>query len=77
MPKGAKMIHIYYGDDRIKAQQAIVRLLGKDYEVFDGAELTPSDLPSLFQGTSLFNESRKILIKDFSENKSISEKLTD
>ena len=71
------MIHIYYGDDRIKAQQAIVQLLGKDYEVFDGPELTPGDLPSLFQGTSLFNESRKILIKDFSENKSLADKLVD
>lgn len=71
------MINLYYGDDRPRTQQAIKKLLGSDYEVFDGSTLTPADLPSLFQGTSLFGDKRKILIKDLSDNKSTWEKLPD
>lgn len=71
------MIYLYYGDDRIKTKQAIDRTLGKGYEVVDGTEISPNDLPSIFLGTSLFNPQRKILIKDLSENKPAFEKLPD
>lgn len=69
------MIRIFYGDDRVKAQQEIRRLLGEDYEVLDGSDLTLSDLPNIFLGTSLFNDKRQILIRDFTANKSIYEEL--
>lgn len=69
------MIYLYYGDDRPKAKQSIDRTLGQDYETIDGAEISPNDLPSIFHGTSLFGEQRKILIKDLSENKPAFEKL--
>lgn len=71
------MIYLYYGDDRLKIQQEITKLLGNNYEVFDGSDLDFSDLPSIFFGTSLFGESRHILIKDLSENKNLFSKLVD
>lgn len=71
------MIQIFYGDDRTKAERAIRQFLGSDYEVFDGPTLEPSDLPSLFLGTSLFGDTRRILIKDLSESKSAWAKLPD
>ena len=69
------MIYLFYGDDRTRARQAIDRLLGKNYEVIDGTELNSTDLPSIFLGTSLFGDTRKILLKDLSENKPLFEKL--
>ena len=69
------MIRVFYGDDRIKAKQEIERLLGKGYEVLDGAELTVDDLPSIFLGASLFTDKRQILIRDFTTNRAIYEEL--
>ena len=63
------MIKVFYGDDRVKAKQEITKLLGADYEVFDGPEITTNDLPSIFLGLSLFTEKRNILIRDFTANK--------
>lgn len=63
------MIQIFTGDDRVRAQQEIKKLLGKDYEVIEGAEINLADLPSIFYGASLFCEKRKILIRDFTANK--------
>lgn len=71
------MIKIFTGDDRIRANQEIGKLLGNNYEIIEGADLEPSDLPNIFQGTSLFAENRKILIRDLSENKPAFEKLPD
>ena len=71
------MIKIFYGDDRVRAQQEIAKFLGSNYEIIEGAELTPADLPSLFLGNSLFNDKRTILIRDFSTNKPVYEKLPD
>lgn len=71
------MINLYYGDDRKKAQSFIYRQFGKDYEVIDGSEINISDLPSIFLGTSLFGDKRKILIKDLSENKPAFENLSN
>ncbi len=72
------MIKFFYGDDRVRAGQAIEKFLGtKDYEVIEGAELTLADLPSIFLGQSLFSDSRNVLIRDLSVNKSVYEKLPD
>ncbi|MBR3230929.1 hypothetical protein IKF73_02810 [Candidatus Saccharibacteria bacterium] len=71
------MIRVFYGTDRVRANSEIARLLGPDHEVYEGTDLTPADLPSLFLGTSLFNPQRKILIRDFFANKPTAEKLLD
>jgi DNA polymerase III delta subunit len=63
------MIRIFYGDNRVMAQKVIVQQLGKDYEVIEADKLQRDDMPSVFLGTSLFGETRSILIKDLSENK--------
>ena len=51
-----RMIKIFTGNDRVRALKAIAQFLGEDYEVFDGANLEPHDLPNIFWGTSLFGE---------------------
>ncbi len=58
------MITIFTGDDRVKIQAEIKKLLGSNYEIFDGEDLQISDIYSICQGNSLFETSRKILIKD-------------
>ena len=63
------MMRIFYGDDRVKAQQEIKRILGDDYEIIEGTELDINDLPSVFLGASLFSDTRHILIRDISLNK--------
>ena len=69
------MIKILTGDDRVKAGREIERELGSDYEVVEGADLMPADLPSIFQGASLFDETRRILIRDVSGNKAVFDEL--
>lgn len=72
------MLKVYAGDDRVAAQKAVKRVLGADYEVFEGENLQLTDLPSIFQGTSLFGaETRQILLKDVAENAVVWEKLPD
>ncbi len=63
------MIKIFYGNDRQAAQLAIDRLLGKNYELVEAENITRADLDSIFRGTSLFGEMRKILLKSLNENK--------
>ena len=63
------MIKIFYGNDRVKARAMIDRLLGKDYEVIEAENLERGDMDSVFFGTSLFGETRNILLKSLSENK--------
>lgn len=63
------MIKIFYGDDRVRAREMVDKLLGGDYEVIEAENLTRADMDSVFLGASLFNETRKILIKSLSENK--------
>ncbi len=69
------MIKVFYGDDRVKAKAEITKLLGNDYEVLEGNNLTKFDLPSIFSGASLFSDKRQILINDFTANKEIYEDL--
>lgn len=71
------MIWIFSGDDRVRISVEVKKMLGEGYEVFEGGELTLNDLPSLFFGASLLFEKRKILIKDFSENKEAFDKIVD
>ena len=62
-------IRVYTGDDRVKIGEQVTKELGEGYEVFEGEGLSRESLPSLFLGGSLFAvDTRKILIKDFSEN---------
>lgn len=69
------MLKIITGDDRVRAQQEIKHLLGDNYEVIEGVDLVPADLPSIFQGTTLFADTRHVLIRDLSANKSVFDKL--
>lgn len=48
------MLKIFYGENRLEAERAVKRALGEGYEVFEGESLTVGDLPSIFQGMSLF-----------------------
>lgn len=71
------MIKIFYGENRQKANEEIKKHLGENYEIIDGVDLELDDLSNVFFGASLFNENRKILIRDLSENKPVFEKLPD
>ncbi len=71
------MLKIFTGNDRLRATQAVAKFLGPDYEIIEGAELSPTDLPSVFLGGSLFTTTRNILIRDLSLNKPTFEKLPD
>lgn len=71
------MLKIFTGDDRIRAGQEINKLLGPDHETIEGADLKPEDLPSIFQGNTLFATTRNILIRDLSTSKPAFDKLPD
>lgn len=65
------MIYLIDGDDRKKAEQAARDFLGNTIEVIDADTLEKNDLVSIFQGTTLFEETRHILIKDLSLKKDL------
>ena len=71
------MLKIFTGSDRMRAQQAAVSFLGADYEIVEGQDILPTDLPSIFRGSSLFSTNRHILIRDLTTNKAVFEKLPD
>lgn len=72
------MFRVFYGPNRLEAEKNLKKILGEQYEVFEGENLTASDLPSIFQGTSLFEtEKRRILLKDVSDNAAVWEKVAD
>ena len=62
------MIKVFYGDDRVRANREIKKILGENYEVLEGPGIIPGDLPSIFLGSSLFSTNRNILIRDLSSN---------
>ncbi len=69
---------VIYGENRGAAEQEVRRILGADYEVYEGEDLNPTDLPSIFQGTTLFgDEKRRILLKNLTERAEIWEKIGD
>ena len=63
------MIQLVYGDDRVKAQQAIIKALGAGYETIEADGLTRGDMDSIFHGVSIFGDHRSILLKGLNENK--------
>lgn len=58
------MIRVFTGSDRKKIDAEVKKILGENYEVFDGENLKIEDIVNIFLGTSLFAEKRKILLKD-------------
>ena len=50
------MIQLVYGDDRVKAQQAIIKALGAGYETIEADGLTRGDMDSIFHGVSIFGD---------------------
>lgn len=78
------MVRVFVGDDRVRAAKAVESELGGNYEVFEGESLTLADLPSIFQGVSLFGgdsggfgDKRRILLKDLNENGAVWKKIVD
>ncbi len=72
------MIKVFYGENRLAAEKEIKQFLGDDYEVFEGENLTTGDLPSIFQGVSLFEtDVRRILLKNLTENTEVWAKVGD
>lgn len=72
------MLKIFYGGNRLAAEKAIKQELGEGFEVYEGEGLELSDLPNIFQGTSLFEtKKRRILLKNVSENPVVWEKMAD
>lgn len=72
------MLRVFVGEDRLAAETALKRLIGGNYEVFEGETLTVGDLPSIFQGTSLFETGkRRVLLKNLSENAAVWEKIAE
>lgn len=69
------MLKIFYGDNRVLANNAIRSLLGENYEVIEGPDINAYDMPNIFMGVSLFAEQRNILIRDLTSNKSAYEEL--
>ena len=69
------MIKVFYGENRIKAQEEIQKFLGDEYEVIEGVDLNVSDLPNIFWGNSLLNEERAILVRDILTNKEVAREL--
>lgn len=60
---------IFYGNDRIATERSIKQVLGDDYETIEAETLARADMDTVFRGTSLFGDVRKILIKNLDENK--------
>ena len=58
------MIRVFYGDDRVRIQTEVKKILGDNYEIFDGENLQAADIYNICRGNNLFTETRKILIKD-------------
>ena len=71
------MIKIFYGENRLAAEKEIKKLLGNEYEVIEGEDLSPNSLPNIFQGQTFFSTNRNILIRDLSSNKSVFNKLPE
>lgn len=58
------MIRVFYGSDRVRISSEIKKMLGEDYEIFEGEKLSAQDIMNICQGMSLFGDKRKILIRD-------------
>ena len=56
--------YVFSGNDRVTIQKKIQKILGADYEVFEGSELDATSLMEICTNASLFATERRILIKD-------------
>lgn len=56
--------YVFSGSDRAKIQEKIRKILGGEYEVFEGADLDSTKLMEICASASLFAMERKVLIKD-------------
>lgn len=72
------MLRVFYGENRLAAEKVVKQTLGENYEVYEGETLGLTDLPSIFQGASLFEtERRRILLKNLAENAAVWEKIAE
>lgn len=82
------MLRVFYGENRLEAEKQVRKALGEGYEVYEGENLGVGDLPSIFQGVSLFGgvaadgvdgftTGRRILLKSVGENAEVWGKLAD
>lgn len=62
------MLKIFYGTDRIGIEKEVKRELGAEYEVYDGEKMNRNELKDILTGISLFEQERRILVKDLSKN---------
>ena len=63
------MLKIFGGTERARAELAVKKVLGDDYETIEADNLSLQDMASVFLGTSLFGEERRILLKGLDENR--------
>lgn len=70
------MIYVFYGSDRVRISAEIKKILGDNYEVFSGENLSADDIPSIFLGRTIFSNKRKILLKDVTPARGEASKLT-
>lgn len=67
------MITLVYGPNTYAARQAVDAIVAKydssAIERRDGADITPDNLPNLFQGISLFATERVVVLKNAAQNK--------
>lgn len=61
------MIKVFYGSDRAKIAEEVQKILGENYEVFDGEDIDAKDVVNIFKGMTLFADKRRILVKDVSK----------
>lgn len=69
------MIRIFCGEDRVRAMNEIQKIFGENYETIDCIDLTTKDLTPIFLSKTLFADKRKIVLKDFTSNSEIYQKL--
>ncbi len=70
------MIHLFYGENRMKSEEDARKILGDNYEVIDAENLEITDLPTIFMGASLFDtDARRTLIKSLADNKALFEEI--
>ena len=59
--------YVFSGNDRTKIQERIKKILGKEYEIFEGETLDATSLMEICSSASLFATERHILIKDLTK----------
>ncbi len=65
-------VSVLIGENSFEVDRAVAQIVAEfdgEAERIDGAEVEPTQLPDLFAGTSLFSESRLVIIKNLSEHK--------